>query len=83
MALNLRCLNVTCRGIILKFQVIHGSAFGDLSSRIGVTSVKCNGDESSFRDCPVFHSYDCPSGLYVSVFCSKEKITGTGRFVLI
>ena len=64
-------------------QVIHGSAFGNISSPIGVSSVKCNGDESNFGDCPVVHSYNCPTKMYASVFCSKETIKDLGLFIIL
>ena len=60
-------------------KVIYGSAFGNLTEPIGVSSLKCDGDEKRINDCPIVHSFDCPSKTYASVFCSNENIVDNGK----
>lgn len=64
-------------------KVTPSSAFGTLGSSIGISSVRCDGDESEFKNCNMDFSSNCPSGQYASVYCSKDIIIDTGFHVRV
>ena len=60
-------------------QALYPKAFGSRSETIGVTQVKCSGDEERFEDCPMqMHSYSCTKS-YASVVCAPQDSDATGE----
>ncbi|XP_060571753.1 deleted in malignant brain tumors 1 protein-like isoform X2 [Ruditapes philippinarum] len=79
-----RDARVACRTLgFADGKVIQGSAFGNLSSSIGVNSVNCDGDEREFKNCKMEFSSECSSGKYASVYCSDSVIVDTGFHVRV
>ncbi|XP_052276945.1 deleted in malignant brain tumors 1 protein-like isoform X3 [Dreissena polymorpha] len=75
---------VVCRSLgFIDGNVSPGSAFGNVSSPIGVNSVQCKGGENVFNKCSMEFSSSCPSGKYASVYCSQENIFDKGFQVRI
>jgi hypothetical protein len=75
---------VVCRSLgFTSGRTVSGSAFGDVSGTIGVTAVKCNGDEEDFFRCPFSWSTECSSKTYASVYCGNTSIVDTGKLNMI
>ena len=75
---------VVCRSLGMKYidgRSIGGSAFGNISGEIKITSVKCTGTELDLASCDLTYSDTCSSGHYASVFCSNVVIVDKGVFL--
>ena len=71
---------VVCKTINEKFKdgkAIRSSAFGNMTTKIGVTNVNCMGTEADFSKCSYMSSSRCDSGQYASVYCSEKKINSS------
>lgn len=71
---------VVCRELdFAAGEALYPSAFGQQTGSVGVTHVRCTGDESRFEDCAMeISSYRCASRAYASVVCATEDSDRTG-----
>lgn len=75
---------VACRSVKKNFvdaRSIPGSAYGNISVKIGISRIQCTGKESDLTECKIEVNSVCSSRHYASVYCSNTTIEDTG-FIL-